>query len=117
MRKEAAMKSKLSAALASAALASALVAGCGSANADIISDTLLVQGPMFSFSASLTEADKALGINTITVPLPAGLSFIPNAGVVFTETACSPNCGVGDISDVIFSSPDGSQLSMTSEHF
>jgi hypothetical protein len=112
------MKSKLCAALASGALASALVAGCGSANADTISDTLLVQGKdssgaPFTLSGSLTEADEA-NFNNITVTLPPSVSFIPNAGVILTDSACSPNCVPADLSDIISSSSDGSQLTMFS---
>jgi hypothetical protein len=113
------MKSKLSAALASAALTSALVAGCGSANADTISDTLIVQGKdssgtPFTLSGSLTEADEASGNNLITITLPPSISFIPNAFMLLSDSACSPNCAPSDISDSIFSSSDGSQLTMRS---
>jgi hypothetical protein len=107
------MKSKLSAALASAALASALVAGCGSANADTISDTLIVQGKdssgtPFTLSGSLTEADEASGNNLITITLPPSISFSTGV-VILTDSACSPNCVLADISDQIVSS-GGSQL-------
>jgi hypothetical protein len=62
----------------------------------------------FSLSGSLTEADEALG-NTITITLPAGLSFSPGV-VILTDSACSPNCDIfTDISDQILSD-GGSQL-------
>ena len=87
------------------------------ANADIISDTLFVHGiessgAPFSLGGSLTEADEASGNNTITVILPPSVSFIPNAVVILSETAVFTDAS--DISDLILSSSDGSQLTMTS---
>ena len=106
------MKNSFKSCLAGAALASALVAGCWSANADTISDKLLVQGKdssgtPFTLSGSLTEADEALG-NLITITLPPSISFSPGV-VILTDSACSPNCVLTDISDQILSS-GGSQL-------
>ena len=113
------MKSKLFGTMCGLALLGCMVEVGGSANADTISDTLLVQGKdssgaPFSLSGSLTQADEALDNNGITVTLPSSVSFIPNAGVILTDSACSPNCVPADLSDVISSSSDGGQLTMFS---
>jgi hypothetical protein len=112
------MKSKLSATMCSLALLGCMMGVAGSANAATISDTLTVQGTdssgPFTLSGSLSEADEALGNNTITITLPPPVSFIANAVVLLTDSACSPNCVLTDLSDVIFSSSDGSQLIMRS---
>jgi hypothetical protein len=113
------MNWKLSTTMCGLALLGFSVVGvAGSANADTISDTLIVQGTdssgtPFTLTGSLTEGEEASGKDTITVTLPAGLSFIPNAGAILTDSACSPNCGVSDISDFIGS--NGTQLSMMSD--
>jgi hypothetical protein len=108
-----AMKSKLSATMCSLALLGCMVGVAGSANADTISDTLTVQGTdssgvPFTLSASLTEGDEASGNNLITITLPPSISFSSGV-VILTDSACSPNCVLADISDQILSS-GGSQL-------
>jgi hypothetical protein len=89
--------------------------------ADVISDTLTVQGKdssgtPFTLSQSLTEADEASGINTpITITLPSSVFFTANAAVILTDSACSPNCSLTDRSDLIQSSSDGTQLTLISD--
>jgi hypothetical protein len=111
------MKSKLSATMCSLALLGWMAAG--SANADTISDTLTVQGTdssgaSFTLSGSLTDADEASGNNTVTLTLPSSVSVIPNV-VYLTDSACSPNCALSDVSDAIGTDSTGSSLTMVSD--